>query len=365
MDQDGGTGSVRVAFDVTPAVVCHGGLKRYVEMLWPELARRCDLRAFAVGRGGDAAFDLPLRRRAVPLRLLHPAWRLLHWPRAETFSGPVDVVHATALVPPPTRLPLVVTVHDVMPLTHPHFFAAAAQEMQRRQLAAARRAAAVVTTCQATAEEIARVGDLPRERIVVAPLGVLPAQASGVDGGDEVPEEPYLLAVGALTPRKGAEVLARAASLLGPGCPPVLVVGPDGWRSDEVRRALRQADTGGRLRVLGSVDDATLRRLYAGAQVVVQPSLAEGYGMPLLEAMAFGAPVVASDIPAAAEVAGECALLVPPGDARALADAVAALLDDPARRSALGTAGRTHAAGFTWGRTADAVTSAYQMAAAA
>jgi len=364
MDQDGGPGSVRVAFDVTPAVVCDGGLKRYVEMLWPELARRCDLRAFAVGRGDGAALDLPARRLAVPLRLLHPAWRLLGWPRAETFTGPVDVVHATALVPPPTRRPLVVTVHDVMPLTHPQFFAAAAQEMQRRQLAAARRAAAVVTTCHATAEEIARVGDLPRERIVVAPLGVLPAESAGAGGGP-VPDGPYLLAVGAITPRKGLEVLARAASLLGPACPQVLLAGPDGWRGDEVRRALQRADTAGRVRVLGSVDDATLRRLYAGATLVCQPTLAEGFGMPLLEAMAFGAAVVASDIPAAAEVTGGCAVLVPPGDARALADAVASLLDDPARRAQLGAGARAHAAGFTWARTADAVASAYRMAAAA
>jgi glycosyltransferase involved in cell wall biosynthesis len=358
---------VRVAYDVTPAIVCDGGLRRYVEMLWAELAPRVELRAFALGRGRAPAGGLPLRRHAVPLRVLHPAWRLLGWPRAETFAGPVDVVHATALVPPPTRRPLVVTVHDVMPLTHPQFFTAAATAMQRRQLRAAARAAVVVTTCAATAGEIARVGDVDAQRIVVAPLGVLPARDGDAPpaAAAEIPPGPYLLSVGSLTPRKGFQVLAKAVSRLGAACPPVLLVGPDGWRADEVRRQVRDADRHGRIRCLGAVDDATLRRLYAGALLVCQPSLAEGFGMPLVEAMAFGAALVGTAIPPAAEVATGCALLVPPDDDAALAEALASLLDDPARRRALGDAARAQAAQFTWAATADAMVGAYRQALAA
>jgi glycosyltransferase involved in cell wall biosynthesis len=359
---------VRVAFDATPAVVCEGGLRRYVEMLWPELAQRVELRAFALGRGGTPRNGLPLRRRHLPLRALEPLWQGLGWPRAESFTGPVDVVHATALVPPPTRAPLVVTVHDVLPLTHPHFFPPAAASMQRRQLDAAVRAACVLATCQATASEITRLAGVAPERIVVAPLGALPVQSEGP--GDPAAEKhaahsPFLLAVGALTPRKGFEVLARAAALLGPGCPEVLVAGGDGWNAAAVRRELAAADSARRLRLLGSVDDATLRRLYAQAAVVCVPSRAEGFGIPVLEAMALGAAVVASDLPSVREIAGPAATLVPAGDAAALAAALAALLDDPPGRDALGRAARERALGYTWARTADSVVAAYRLAAGA
>jgi glycosyltransferase involved in cell wall biosynthesis len=354
---------MRVAFDATPAVVCQGGLKRYVEMLWPEISKRVEVHAFALGRGNAQRYPLPLRRSGIPLRALHAAWLLVHWPRAETFSGPVDVVHATALVPPPTRRPLVVSVHDVMPLTHPQYFSRAATDMQRRQLAAAARAAVVLTDCNATANDIATMG-VPSERIVVSPLGVFTAEGSGVApslrGG--LPEGPFLLSVGLVTPRKGLEVLAAAATLLGSKCPPIVVVGPDDRHADTVRHQVRDADPRGRVRFVGPVDDGTLRWLYRNATAVCQATYAEGFGLPLLEAMAFGAPVVASDLPATSEVAAGCAMLVSPGDAHAFAEAVEALIDDAPLRNDISIRARARAAHFTWARTAEGVERAYQMA---
>ena len=169
---------MRVGLDVTPAVTAKAGLARYTEQLWRELVRRDDVEvhAFALGRGPDGDFGLPLTRRHLPLNALRPVWRAVRWPRAETFAGDVDVVHTIALTPIPTRKPQVVTIHDMLPITHGELYPPGAGDGQRAELAEARRARVIVTTCEATADEIVRVAGLPRERIVIARPGVLPPQ---------------------------------------------------------------------------------------------------------------------------------------------------------------------------------------------
>jgi glycosyltransferase involved in cell wall biosynthesis len=351
---------IRVGLDVTPAVTTHGGLARYTLELWGALARRGDLdvRAFALGRGPEGSFGLPVRRLHVPLRVLHPLWKTLRWPRAETIAGRVDVVHTTALTAAPTGLPQVVTIHDLLPITHPHLYPPGTDRHQRRELAAASRADMIVTTCAATADEIASVAGFGRERIAVAAPGAFAASGTSAapSGG------PYVLAVGQVTPRKGFDVLAAAAAQLGARCPPVLVAGPDWWRSDEIRRVISSVDPDGKVRLLGPVDDATLARLYRDAAVVCHPSRAEGFGLTCLEAMSAGAPLVATDLPSVREVVGGAAVLVPVDDADALATALGEVLADPDRRASLADAGRRRAASFSWERTADEIVSAYRKA---
>jgi glycosyltransferase involved in cell wall biosynthesis len=351
---------IEVGLDVTSAVTGQAGLSRYAEELWRELELRDDVRvrAFALGRGGGS-LNRVVRRLHIPLRALRPAWRYLRWPRAESFVGPVDVVHSLALTPVPTRRPQIATVHDVLPITHPGLYPPGTDRTQRRELASAAEADMIVTTCDATAEEIARVAAFPRERIVVAPPGVA---IFGRD--DETPsrEGQYLLSVGAMTPRKGFDLLAAAAARLGPSCPAVLVAGPDYWNADEMRRAIAAADRYGRVELVGPVDDATLGALYRGATAVCHPSLAEGFGLTCLEAMAAGAPLIATDLPPVREIVDGAAELVPPGDPDALAEALARLLADRERRDELATAGRRRAARFTWRRTADEVVGAYRVA---
>jgi glycosyltransferase involved in cell wall biosynthesis len=351
---------VRVGLDVTPAVTTHAGLARYTIQLWSELARREDvvLRAFALGRG-SATLDLPVRRVRVPLRVLRPLWRHVRWPRVESLVGTVDVAHSLALTPAPSRAPQVVTLHDVLPVTHPELYPPETVTRFRSELAGARRAALVVTTCEATAQEIALVAGVPRDRIVVAPPG--PSQLSE-QRGKAVPDEPYVLAVGQVTPRKGFDVLAAAAALLGEGCPRVLVAGPDWWRAAEVRAMIATSDRLGRVELLGAVDDVTLGSLYGGATLVCHTSRAEGFGLTCLEAMAAGAPIVAMDIPSVRELVDDAAVLVPVNDAGRLAAAIQQLLDDPARRTTLAAAARRRAARFSWDKTADAVVHAYRRA---
>lgn len=355
--------AIEVGLDVTSAVTGQTGLSRHAEELWEALEGRADVRvrAFALGRGADGRFAHPVRRMHIPLRVLTPAWRYLSWPRAESFVGPIDVVHSLALTPIPSRRPRVATVHDVLGLTHPELYPPAAVQTQRRLMSSAAKTDVIVTTCEATADEIARVLPFPRDRIVTAPLGVTALPAADLPTPQEAP---YLLAVGAMTPRKGFDVLAAAASRLGPDCPRVLIVGPDYWGADEQRRAIANADRDGKLELLGPVDDATLAALYGGAAAVCFPSRAEGFGLPCLEAMAAGAPLIASDLPPVREVVGSAAELVPPNDPNALADAIAQLLKDGERRQALADAGRRRAAGFTWQRTADDVVRAYRVALA-
>ena len=232
---------------------------------------------------------------------------------------------------------------------------------QRRLLSSAAKTEVIVTTCEATADEIARVVPFPRERIVTAPLGVTALPAANLP---TPPEAPYLFAVGAMTPRKGFDVLAAAAARLGPDCPTVLIAGPDYWGADEQRRAIAAADREGKLELLGPVDDATLSALYGGATAVCFPSRAEGFGLPCLEAMEAGSPLIASDLPPVREVVGNAAELVPPDDPDALAEAIAHLLEDGDRRQALADAGRRRAAEFTWQRTAEDVLRAYRLALA-
>ena len=301
-----------------------------------------------------------MRRVGIPLRVLHPLWRFVRWPRVETFAGPIDVAHSLALTPVPATAPQVVTLHDVLPVTHPQLYPSSTVERFRAELEGARRAAAVVTTCEATAHEISRVAGIPLARILVAPPG--PSRLPEEAGASRHVDEPYLLAVGQITPRKGFDVLAAAVALLGERCPRALVAGGDWWQSDELRAAIAARDRHGRVRLLGAVDDKTLASLYRGATLVLHTSRAEGFGLTCLEAMAAGAPIVATDIPSVRELVEDAAVLVPVDDADRLAGAIAELLDDPSRRAALAEAGRQRAAEFSWRRTSEAVVSAYRRA---
>lgn len=347
----------RVAIDATALVAGSTGVARYAAELLRGLARHDDLdiAPFAIGRGPTPPHDV--RRLRVPLRVVQPLWRWTGLPRAEHLVGGCDVVHSLDIVPVPTRRPLVVTVHDVLPLTIPHRYQDRQRRMIEAQVAALARAHLVVTTCEATKSDLVAHAAVRPERILVAPLGHRPP--STVAPPAPVPG-PYVLGVGSVTPRKGFQVLARAVARLGDDAPPVVIAGPDGWQADEVRAEVHRLGVADRITFLGRVDDDVLEGLYRHALVLCHPSEAEGFGIPVLEAMGYGTPMVAGDIPPVREVAGDAAVLVPPGDADALADALRALLADDADRARRGALGRARAAGMTWQRTADLIADGYR-----
>jgi glycosyltransferase involved in cell wall biosynthesis len=227
--------------------------------------------------------------------------------------------------------------------------------MQRLQLAALARAAAILTVSQSTAQALA-VRGVDETRIHVSPNGLssFPAPTD-----PPFPAGPFILLVGSLEPRKGHELLLRAAARLKSGDIRLVFAGPEMGRAPALRAAAARLGIEQRLTLLGPVDDALLAGLYSAATVVCLPSYGEGFGLPVLEAMSFGAPVLASDLPALHEVAGDAALFTPPGDADELARALERMLDNEQLRQALSRQGRQRAALFTWDATAQKTLEAY------
>jgi glycosyltransferase involved in cell wall biosynthesis len=306
---------------------------------------------------------VPVRQLPLPRLALYEAWHRLRRPRVERATGPVDVVHATAHVASASVAPLVVTVHDLHFLHEPDHFTRRGVGVFRRFLDIARsEAAVVVCPSEATRADCVAAG-LDPGRVRVVPWGVGPASTdagAADEGARDALRARYgltgevVLFVGTVEPRKNLGRLVEAVGRLGRPGLQLALVGPDGW-ADPVADAPH-------VRRIGFVDAATLDALYGSADVVCYPSLREGFGLPVLEAMAQGAPVVTSAGTATAEVAGDAAVLVDPLDVDAIAGGIAAVLDDPARAAALRAAGPARAATYTWERTARAMAEAYRAA---
>jgi glycosyltransferase involved in cell wall biosynthesis len=350
---------LRVSMDLTSLLAGDTGVAQYTAALYAELSRRDDVTVtgFGIGRGPKPA--VPMRRWPVPLRTVHSSWRRLPFPGGRLLGGPAEVLHSPDMVPPPSRIPLVLTMHDVLPLTMPDAYGPRFRRTIEQAVAQLPRVARVLTVCEATARELIRVCDVNPAVVVVTPhgrrLATSPTQPTPIVEG------PYLLFVGSITPRKGLATLARALTTLGAAAPPLIVAGPRGYQADLVLTEV--ASSGADVRFLGRVDDPSLESLFRNAAALCHPSVAEGFGIPVLEALGFGTPVIAANIPSVEEISGGGARLVPPSDVLALAEAVTSLLDDPQKTAHLREVGSQHAAGYTWERTAAISVEAYRGAA--
>lgn len=307
---------------------------------------------------------VPVRHLPVPRRLLYETWHASARPRVELATGRVDVTHATGVAVPGTRAPLVVTVHDLGFRHRPeHYTRHGVRFFERALELTRRRAALVLCPSDATRRECVEAG-IADDRLRVVPWGVsstpvAPAALDAVRVRHGI-QGRYVLWVGTIEPRKNLPALLGAFRRL-PEDVTLVLAGPAGWHEDLTvhREGLEH-----RVRLTGFVTGADLAALYAGAEVFCYPSLLEGFGMPVLEAMAQGAPVVTSAGTSTEEVAGDAALVVPPTDEEALADALLRVLEDPALAGRLRTAGSARAAAYTWERTARETVAAYQDAAA-
>jgi glycosyltransferase involved in cell wall biosynthesis len=356
----------RVLLDGGPLLGQRSGIGRYTAALLGELAVRSDVDVMVTAftargqRALRAAVPSGVRVRGgpVPARALHTLWQRVSWPPTELLAAGCDVLHATNFVLPPSkRARGVVTVHDLAFLDHPDQLAPQQRnlpELVRRSVA---RAAVVCTPSDAVAQLVARRLDIAAERIVVTPLGVQRSWLDATAPTDALrttlglPRR-YLLFIGAAQPRKGLDVLLDAHASQSE-LAPLVVAGPAGWGP-----ALTMSS---RVRTVGYLSEAHLRCVVAGAIAVVVPSRDEGFGLPVLEAMAAGTPVVCSDLPALREIAGGLASLVPVGDPAALACALAAA--DRADGDREGVALRqAHAARYTWRACADTTVAAYRRA---
>ncbi len=296
----------------------------------------------------------------LPRPMLYDSWHRSRWPALQRWTGPVDVVHATnAAVPPPSGAELVATVHDLAFLKHPEHLTTRGARLATRgfQLACDEAILMVVPSAATKADCVAAGVDSARIRVVpwgCEPTVVTDADRARVRDRYKLPPR-FILWVGTLEPRKNLAGLLDAHQAV--PAVPLVVIGPDGWgdvgipSSDRVRR-------------LGVVADIDLAPLYDLATVFTLPSHAEGFGMPVLEAMAQGAAVVTSSGTATEEVIGDAGVTVVPGDVDALANALVSLLDDDGERTRLGAAARERAGAFTWQRTGALLADVYREAAA-
>jgi len=216
---------------------------------------------------------------------------------------------------------------------------------------AAEEADLIVTDTVAVASQICDILS-PRAEVVAVHPGFSSALGVPADAGErrarQVRADQYLLFVGTAEPRKGLDTLLDAVAEPALKEQSLVVVGPRGWGGIDVGQGAEARGIGDRVTVTGRVDDADLASLYAGASLVVMPSRAEGFGLPVLEAMALGVPVVTSSDPALREVGGGATQIFPIGDPQALSTAIARVLSDGRLRTQMIQAGRTRAKDFDW-----------------
>ena len=351
---------MRVGIDCTPLLGHRTGVGRYTLSLLTALSAYDDelvATAFTFrGRDGLTAAVPPgvrIAARPAPARGLQAAWSRSEWPPVELLTGAVDVFHATNFVLPPLRRARgVVTVHDLSYLHHPETVSSASARYRSLVPRSLARASVVVTPSNATADALREAYDV-KPPVLVTPLGVDPAWATATPPDDTLRRQlglpsSYLLFVGTLEPRKDLATLLAAHRLLA-DAPPLVLVGPAGWGPEvDLRGCITP----------GYLEDARLQRVVAGATALVLPSRDEGFGIPVVEALAAGTPVVASDLPVLREVGGTVTVYAEPGDPGSFAAALQQVLDDPGDPAAR----RTHGAAYTWARCAEATRAAYSLA---
>ncbi|MFN8560615.1 MAG: glycosyltransferase family 1 protein [Anaerolineae bacterium] len=369
-----GTRHFRIAIDYTPAYEQGGGIGRYVRELVAALARqptRYDYRLFVSG-----AKTLPPPPSASftwkPTRLT-PRTLARIWQRAriplpvEFFTGAVDLYHATDFVLPPTRARSLLTVHDLSFVRVPE----AASPRLKAYLdvvvpRSVRRADHILADSQATKDDLIMpcTARLPtRSRCCCAAstpvftASMIPAIRLKYD----IPPRPYIFSVGTVQPRKNYARLIRALAALRARHYDVdlVIAGGSGWLDDPIYAEINAANMADHVHFIGFADDADLPALYSAALITAVPSLYEGFGIPVLESMACGTPVVTSNVSSLPEVAGDAALTVDPTSLDEIIAALQRLIDDEGLRADLAGRGVARAREFTWERSVQQLEQVY------
>ena len=292
---------------------------------------------------------------------------------ARAMGQRIDLMHATDhLIPDFGRVPVVATICDAIPLSHPQWVSKRLRGLKnalwRRS---AQGAAHIITISEFSRSEISRHFGIAPEGITAIPLGVDARWSVPVPTAQKADalarhgiDRPYLLIVGTLQPRKNIERALAAWHSLGADTRAharLVIVGRTGWRCDALVEGLRAQRWGPSVQWLRYLAGPDLIALMQGATGLIVPSLYEGFGLPVLEAFAAGAPVAASQLTAVPEAAGDAALLFDPMDPQAIAQAMQRLLEDDALRGRLREAGRDRVQTFTWERTAQATLAVYRQ----
>ncbi len=363
---------MRIGFDGTPLLGSKTGVGWYTHELIDSVAKLSpgdEMVVFPISwrTARYLKLDPPHRpnvaveRKLAPARPMWAMWDRVQFPPVEWLVN-CDVFHATNFIAPPSRrVPTVVTVHDIGFVHHPESVTPGVRRMARLLPEILHRASAIITVSRFTCEELVtwlpEVGD----RVTVIHNGSH-ARAAPAAGPDESATPPYALMLGTLEPRKNLPLALDAMRILrrrGVDLRLVLAGGKSSLL--DVPALLRKRGLGDpEVTRTGYIDDARVSALLAGARVLVFPSLYEGFGMPLLEGMEAGVPVVGVRAGATPETVGDAGLLVDPGDAEGFADAMERAAFDEELRARLIPAGRAQAANFTWERAARATLDLYR-----
>lgn len=360
---------MRLAIDATPLIGARTGVGVAAAGIIDALSAiaAVEVHPYALtwrGRGelGRDSLVAPLPRLPMAARPLRELWKRADWPPIEWWTGPVDVVHGTNYVVPPTRAAAAVaTVYDLTFMHFPEMCTAdtlAYPGLIRRALS---RGAWVHTSSHAIAGEIEEAFPGARGRVVVVPLGLDPIERPA---GPSPHPFPYILALGTIEPRKDLVTLVAAFDAVAESDADVrlVVAGPDGWGTDAFAEAVASAKHRDRILREGFVSGPRRAGLLAHAAVFAYPSVYEGFGLPPLEAMSLGVPVVASTAGSLPEVLGDAADLVEPGQADALAAALTRALTDEDHRETRVARGLDRAAQYTWPACATGLLSLYETA---
>ena len=315
--------------------------------------------------------SLPMVRHefGLPRDVLYKSWAEARRPAPQTITGPVDVVHAPGpAVPPGGGAPIVATIHDLAPLRFAERYPREARLTFKRGVSfAAREAARIICPSEFIASEVRQLLRVDPDRLRVVPHGVSLPKVDPFDAQTFVESrgirEPYVLWIGTQEERKNVLGVLEAFARVARERPDVCLVlhGPQGWLGESVAEGIRKRGLAGSILVSeGGLTRRELAWIYSRASVFVLPSIYEGFGLPVLEAMASGAPVVTSDRAALPESAGDAALLVDPTNADMIGTAVLRLLGDASLRDELVAKGRERATAFSWRATATRTWSVYE-----
>ena len=379
----GGRSRAVIGFDVTAALTQGGGIGRYTRDLIHALvieAPDFDYKLFSARPPSvlPVADPLPVAtgvaHRAAPLgeRWLY---RLSYRARlplpVQSFTGALDLFHSPDFVLPPVsgRIPTILTVHDLSFIHYPETFPVKLVEYLNRVVPwSVERADHILADSESTRGDLQSFWGVAPERISVLYSGVNErfrpvTDATALDAVCDrygLPR-PFVLAVGTVQPRKNYEMLVRAfRPVTGHHPHSLVIVGGKGWLDEGLPKEIERQGLGERVKLAGFVDDADLPALYSAADLLAFPSLYEGFGLPLLEAMACGTPVLSSDASSLPEVAGSSAVLLSPHDESAWSAALIGLLGDEVARQRLLAAGFERSAQFSWASSARLLASIYR-----
>ncbi|MCC7206559.1 MAG: glycosyltransferase family 4 protein [Anaerolineae bacterium] len=359
-----------IGIDYTPAYEQGGGIGRYVRELVAALAEydaETPYRLFVAGANRKPLPTPPGPNFSYAPCRLTPDWLARLWHRArlpipvEWWTGPLRLYHATDFTLPPVRrgAPTLLTVHDLSFVRVPGAASPSLKAYLDRVVPrSVYRADHVLADSQATKDDLVALYRTPPEKVTVLLSGVharfRPTHDATLRARYGIGERPFVLAVGTVQPRKNYERLMRALAGLPDSLSEVqlVIAGGRGWLEGPIYAAVEALGLRDRVHFIGFAADEDLPALYTAARCLAFPSLYEGFGLPILEAMACGAPVLTSNVSSLVEVAGDAAVLVDPHSEASIRDGLARILTDDSLRERLVADGFRQAAAFTWARAA-------------